>query len=146
MKPIKHNRPGLFPSLDAIWDDFFGRNFFDLDRLTPAVPATNIRDNGDAFELELALPGLKKEDVRIELDHNVLTIASRQETSHEEKDEQGNYARREFYFQRFSRSFNLPETVDQTAISARSEDGILHVRLPKRAEAQTSAVKLIEIQ
>ena len=94
--------------------------------------------------MELAVPGLKKEDVKVHLDDRTLTISSEVSSENKEADESGTYTRREFGFRSFKRAFTLPESVDTESIDAKFEDGILYVSLPKRAEVQ-KANKLIEI-
>ena len=109
----------------------------------PSVPAVNIKDNTDGFELELAVPGMKKDDFTVEVDNDVLTISSEIESEKEEKDE--NYTRREFSFTSFKRAFTLPDTVDGSKIDAKYKDGILKLTLPKKQEALPKPKRLIKI-
>lgn len=129
-------RPGgdLFPSL---FDDFFRPfNFWDADFVPRAliVPAVNIDENKDQYELALAVPGMKKNDFNINVEGNMLTISSEKEEESEEKQKNG--YRREFNYSSFSRSFALPNEVIKDKIDARYQDGVLKVSLPKKEEAK----------
>lgn len=97
------------------------------------MPAVNILENKEAFEIELAVPGMDKDSFAINLENNVLTISSDKETK---AGEETNYTRREFVYGTFSRSFTLPKTVDSEKISADYEHGILKVKLPKKEEVK----------
>jgi HSP20 family protein len=120
---------------DADYADFFGKRAFD--------PSANIIEKANGFELEIAAPGLKKEDFNIHLENSVLTISSEIE---DEKREEGKvYTRKEFYFGSFSRSFTLPKSVDSDKIKAEYNQGILKVDLPKRDEATLENKKEIKI-
>ena len=121
----------LFPSLmnEILKPDWFGG----LENDKNNVPAVNIKENEKDFELELAVPGRKKEDFQIEINENVLTISSASKI--EENIEKDNYTRREFVYSSFKRAFTLPETVDEDNIKANYDNGILKFSLPKKAEA-----------
>ena len=97
-------------------------------------PAANIIDNEKDFTIELAVPGMKKDEFSINLDKDVLTIAM--ERKDEEVKEEKNFTRREFRYDGFSRSFSLPEIVDQENIKADYKNGVLSVVLPKSEEAK----------
>ena len=133
--------------LPRFFDDFFTK---DLDRFYDGtdtnVPAVNVKEDENEFRVEVAVPGFKKEDFKVELDKDVLTIATEQEENHEEEDEQGRYVKREFRYHAFRRSFRLPENVvDGDKINARYEAGILHLALPKREEVKPKPARLIDI-
>lgn len=120
---------------DADYADFFGKRACD--------PSANILEKSNGFELEIAAPGLKKEDFSINLENSVLTISAAME---DEKREEGKmYTRKEFYYGSFSRSFTLPKSVDSDKIKADYTDGILKIDLPKRAEATLENKKEIKI-
>ena len=131
------------------FDDFFTKDldrFFDATNGNASVPAVNVKEDEDGFHVEVAVPGFKKEDFKVELDKDVLTIATEQEENYEEKEEQGNYVKREFAYRAFRRSFRLPENVvDGDKINAHYEAGILHLTLPKREEVKPRPARLIEI-
>ena len=115
--------------------DFFGRKNSD--------PGANIIENDDNFSLELAAPGMKKDDFRISLENNILTISAEME---DEKREEGkNYTRREFYYGSFTRSFTLPRTIELEKIKADYADGILKLTLPKKEDAKLGLKKEIKI-
>lgn len=107
------------------------------------MPAVNISENEDGFMLEMAAPGLKKSDFKINLDNNVLTISS--EKQEEQEDSKQNYSCKEFNFSSFSRSFTLPKSIDFDKIKADYKDGILRVSLPKREDAKVALNRQIEI-
>lgn len=101
------------------------------------APSTNILEKNDGFELHMAVPGVKKEDVKIDLEKNILSISS--ETKATEHDENTfKYSRREFVYGTFCRTFTLPDTIDAEKIKADMTDGILKVVLPKKKEAKIS--------
>jgi|SRR5690349_21779257 len=128
-------------------DSLLDRGFFNFDKdlmfAKPGinVPSVNIRETEKEFILELAAPGLQRSDFEIELDQHNLTIsAEKEEESEEEKDE---YARREYSYNSFSRSFTLPENVKESAIDARYDKGILTVTVPKlKQDASKPAQKI----
>jgi HSP20 family protein len=140
MSNIKRSHP-LFPSLmnEILKPDWFGG----LDNYSSSVPAVNIKENETNFELELAVPGRKKEDFNIEMDHDVLTISS--EIKHEENISEDQYTRREFSYSSFKRAFTLPDTIDSENINASYDDGILRFVLPKKDEALPKPKRMIEI-
>jgi HSP20 family protein len=100
------------------------------------APSVNILENNNGFELQLAIPGVQKDDVKINLEKNVLSISSEKEA--EKTDEQTKYTRKEFVYGTFCRTFTLPETIDSEKIGADFKDGILRVTLPKKAETKIS--------
>jgi len=108
------------------------------------MPAVNVREDDNQYELEIAAPGYVKTDFHINIDQEVLTISSKKEVSKEEK-ENGKYTRREFSYSSFKRSFDLPETVDSTKIAANYNNGILSVVIPKKEEAKPVPARKIEI-
>lgn len=147
MTLVKRNT-GLFPSIPSFFDDFFTRDLFEFPKtsMNASLPAVNIRENDENYEVQVAAPGLTKDDFNIELNNNVLTISSKQEVKNEEKDEDGNYTRREFSYTSFQRSFTLPQdVVDVEKINAKYKDGILSLSLPKKEEAKPKPVKTIKI-
>jgi HSP20 family protein len=147
---IKKNR-NFFPSFSRFWDDddLFNRNMsnWGLSNYSDTtLPAVNIRETKDSYEVEMAAPGMKKEDFKVELDRNILTISSEKSEEHEEQGEEEKYSRKEFSYQSFQRSFNLPkEVVDEDKIEARYREGVLHLTIPKREEAKQKPPRKIEI-
>ena len=138
MNLIKRQNP-VFTSLI---DDLFINQ--DWNHISATVPAANIIEADDHFDIELAAPGKKKSDFTIELDEGVLTISSETETKSTEKD--GSFTRKEFGYSSFKRSFNIPKNVSADKISASYKEGILTVSLPKKAEALPQPKKLISIK
>jgi HSP20 family protein len=123
----------LMPGLNDVFDSIFNDTFFN-DRLIARVPAVNISESENNYHVELAAPGLKKEDFKLNLDSNQLSISV--ETSAENQDNQKNYSKREFSYGSFVRSFTLPEGADANKIEAAYQDGILRIDIGKREEAK----------
>jgi HSP20 family protein len=134
MTLIKRNG-NLFPTVPSLFDDFFSPEWFytggsQLPSTSNRVPAVNIRETENNFEVEVAAPGLDKKDFKVSLDNNLLTISSVKQIQEEKKE--GDYTRREFSYQSFQRGFSLPkEVVDEDKISARYEK-----RKPRRRNRQ----------
>jgi len=106
------------------------------------VPAVNVKEDETAFHIEVAAPGLKKEDFALNLNNNHLTISAKQENSSEEKEDK--YTRKEFSYSSFERSFRLPKNVNSELIAAAYTDGILKIDLPK-VEKQVVEPKQIAV-
>ena len=115
--------------------DFFGKRFSD--------PAANIIENSESFQLDIAAPGLNKDDFKINLENNILTISA--ELEDQKREEGKNYSRKEYYYGSFSRAFTLPKTIDLDGIKADYKNGILMVTLPKKEEAKIELKKEIKI-
>ena len=130
------------PSMPSVFEDFFKpwSQWFDDGGLTNRrmnIPAVNIKENGNHYTVTLAPPGLKKDDFKIDVEGNMLTISSEKEENKEEKDEK--FTRKEYSYSSFSRSFTLPEDVKQEAIDAHYENGELKIMLPRREELKNGA-------
>lgn len=151
MKSLVKSNGSFFPAIPSLLDDFFTRDWLDSSlanwRISGAtLPAVNVLETNDDFRIEVAAPGMKRSDFKVELDNNVLTIFSEREDKNEEKDADGNYTRREFSYQSFQRSFSLPENkVLGDKITAKYSDGILHVTVPKSEEAKAKPAKQIAV-
>jgi HSP20 family protein len=141
MSIVKRNNL-VFPSLmnEILKPDWFGG----LENYRDTFPPVNIQDNETSFELELSVPGRKKEDFNIEIDEQVLTITS--EAKKEEEVKEAGYTRKEFSYSSFKRSFTLPETVNEEGIKASYENGILRFTLPRKEESLPKPKRLIEIE
>jgi HSP20 family protein len=149
---IRRNR-NFSPGFSRLWDDddFFNRGMINWDpsnfsNSDATLPAVNIKETEKSYEVEMAAPGMKKEDFKIELDNNVLTISS--EKSEESQEGNGNekYSRREFSYQSFQRSFSLPkEVVDEDKIEAHYREGVLQLSIPKKEKAKQKQPRKIEI-
>ncbi len=132
----------LWPGFNDVFEPFLNDSFF-TDRMVSRVPAANISETPDNFHIELAAPGLKKEDFKLNLDRNVLSITVEQRT--ENNDQHKNYSKREYSYNSFVRSFTLPESADDSAIDAQYTDGILLINIPKKENAR-SVSRQIEIK
>jgi len=135
------NLPAFSRFLD---DDFFDRDWGS--GIQSTVPSVNISETENNFEVEMAAPGLKKEDFKIELDGNMLTISAekKEEIKDENKDEK--FSRREFSYQSFQRSFQLPkDVVDEDKVKAYYQDGVLKLSIPKKEEAKKKSPRKIQI-
>lgn len=136
-----------FPDL---FNHFMDNDLFDwssrhYSNTNTTIPAVNIREDHDGYDVEMAAPGLEKKDFKVELNNQVLTISSVKQLENETKDEQ-RFTSREFSYQSFSRSFTLPNTVEQDNIKAKYEDGLLRVSIPKKEEAKPKPPKQIQIR
>lgn len=131
MSLIKWNpETSFFPTISNWMDDFFPDNGFKPAVKGISIPAVNVSENKNAFKLNVAAPGFKKEDFKLEVQHGYLIISG--ETSAEKEDKDETFTRREYSFNTFSRSFSLPENVNGDDISAQYADGVLKVTLPKK--------------
>lgn len=135
-----------FPSLS--WFDDFAMNdfpslFSSNFNTGISLPKVNIKEVDDAFMVEMAVPGMKKTDFDINLDDHMLSISAEIEEKYED-DEEG-YTRREFGYSSFKRTFTLPESVDDSKINAKYDEGILKIHLPKREEAKRKPARTIKI-
>ena len=139
MRIVKYNNNNVFPSLiNEFFNDDFGMNFLNRSH---SVPSVNSLENTDSFEIDLAVPGMKKEDFTIELNDKVLLISS--ETSNTMENDKMRL--NEFNFSSFQRSFRVPDSVDQDKIKANYKNGILKIKLPKRKESISKPNRVINI-
>ena len=127
------NNASLLPGFNDVFDSILNDTFFN-DRMVSRVPAANISETPNCYHVELAAPGLKKEDFKLSLDHNVLNISVEQHS--ENNNEQKNYSKREYSYSSFVRTFALPETADENRIEASYSDGVLKVDIAKREDAK----------
>jgi HSP20 family protein len=151
MKTLVRTNGALFPSVPSLLNDLFTDDWFNSSLSNwrssgSTLPAVNVRETNEDFSIEVAAPGMKRDDFKVELDNNVLTISSELADKKEEKDTDGNYTRREFSYHSFQRSFTLPEgKVEGEKIAARYLDGILYITVPKREEAKVKPAKQISV-
>lgn len=129
MTLIKRNP--VFPSTKSLLENFWGGDSLFNDEFFRKdwIPAVNVKDNDKSYEIELAAPGLKKEDFTVKIVNDVLTISSEKKNEREEKKD--NYTRKEFNYSSFSRSFSLPANINENGISAKYENGVLKLTLAK---------------
>jgi len=133
-----------YPSL---FDHFLNNDLFNWSNRNysdTTLPSVNIKEDSEGYEVEVAAPGFGKEDFKIELNNNVLTISSEKQEDNETKEGQS-FTRREFSYQSFNRSFALPTTVESDKITAKYNNGILKISIPKKEEVKPKPLKLIEI-
>jgi len=136
--------------LPSMFDRFFEGDLFDWSNrnfslTNTTLPSVNIKENADAFKVEVAAPGFEKGDFKLELNHDLLTIYSEKKIENETK-ECEQFTKREFSYQSFSRSFTLPNTADGERIQASYDNGILNITIPKKEEAKPKPARVIEIQ
>lgn len=127
---------------DDIFAPFFNDSFLG-DRFISRVPAVNIAETEDAYEVELAAPGLGKEDFKINVDNDVMTVSAEKKTESDTMEK--HYSKREYSYTSFTRSFTLPDSADQGKIEASYKDGVLRVSVGKREEAKVAS-RLIEVK
>ena len=139
MTLVRFNR-NQFPSFGTELSDWSRSNFSSTDTTLPKV---NIKEDVNAFTVEMAAPGMTKNDFDIHLDQNILTISS--EKKEEFKEDGEKYTRKEYSYQSFQRSFTLPDIADGEKISAKYEHGILTIGIPKKDEAKPRPLKSIKI-
>lgn len=135
------------PLIDRFLDnDFFDWNAKNYSKTNTTLPAVNVKENDERFAIELAVPGFDKTDFKVEVHNDTLSISSEREESAETTNESEHYTKREFSYQSFCRSFNLPQTADSERIDANYENGILIVSIPKKEEAKPKSPRAIEIR
>ncbi len=124
--------------------DFFNDDFFPtLTKSSNTLPAVNIRESEKAFYLDLAIPGMDRKNLKIELKDDTLTISSEYKEENEEKNE--GYRRKEFSYSTFCRSFYLPENIDSEKIEASYKDGVLEIEIPKKEEEKKVKSREVKI-
>ena len=122
----------LMPGVSDVFESIFNDTFFS-DRMITRVPAVNISESADHYHIELAAPGLRKQDFKISVDDNQLNVSVEQQMENNDR----KYNKREYSYSSFVRSFTLPELADQGNIEAAYEDGILKINVAKKEEAKT---------
>jgi len=157
---ITRRNGNLMNYLPTFFDDFFNRDLFNwntsnFSNTNTTIPAVNIKETSDSYEVEVAAPGMNKKDFKVQLDGNLLTISSErseqqevnnQQESNWSKPNEERYISREFSYQSFQRTFTLQkDVVDAEKIQARYEDGVLHLVIPKKEEAKQKPPRVIEI-
>ena len=139
--------PDIFS--DHFFDDFMNDPWAEKYFRAPAARAsamrTDVKDTGDAYQLEIELPGYKKEDLQAELKDGYLTISASKKTDHDDKDQKGNFIRRERYQGSCSRSFFVGKDLTQEDIHAKFENGVLTLTIPKEAPKKVEEKKFISI-
>ena len=142
---VKRNRV----TLPTLVNDFFDSNLFDFDggfsklANTKFTPSVNVTETDKDFKIEVAAPGLEKNDFKVEVDKGILTISA--EKSEEKKEEKKNFTRREFSYEQFARSFQLPDNTIAEKIDAKYDNGILNIVLPKKEVTVSNPKKEIKV-
>jgi HSP20 family protein len=127
------------------FDDLLRTNFLDRwnqDLLT--TPSVNIRETKKEYLVELAVPGMRKEDFNINVENNVMTVSCEKEEEKTDNDED-NWARREYNYSRFSRTFTIPDNANGEKVSAKYVDGVLHLSLPKTGDTAKPSGRRIKV-
>lgn len=131
--------------------NFFDDAFFNTDmmhRMNATAPAINVKETEKAYKMEVAAPGLKKEWVRVNIDNDgYLNVAIENKMEHKDEDKHEHYLRREFSYSNYQQSYTLPEDADREKISAKVENGVLEVEIPKLApKEEAKTTKTIEVK
>jgi len=148
-KKRKNGNGGLFPSLqnDFFRPRFFTPRMFDLDddffSSEVTSPPANISETNKEFRLDLSVPGMKRDDFKIDVEDGVLSISSEKEE--EKKEEDKNYRRQEFSYSSFCRTFDLPDNVDENNINAKYDNGMLQITMPKKEVTLSKPKKEIKV-
>lgn len=137
MTLVKMNQRPFEKTLNSLFEDFFQSfpsGFAGADTQSNGFIPANIRETADGYHLELVAPGFDKQDFKVNIDKNILSVSA--EKKSEEKKESEKMIRREYAFRSFSRSFTLNETIDASKIAAKYDNGVLNVLLPKKEEVK----------
>jgi HSP20 family protein len=139
---MSEGTPSVLDDFFKPWNEWFDNAGFLAKTLK--MPAVNITETKDHYQVSLAAPGLKKDDFKIDVEGNMLSISCEKEDSKEETEKK--YTRREYSYRSFSRSFQLPEEVNLEKIDARYEDGVLHINLPRKENARKNGSRQISVR
>lgn len=148
---FRNQHPAATTPFSTLFNEFFNGGQADLRHREMAshnTPAVNVKESPEKFEIEVAAPGFSKENFKLNLNANLLTISgSKEETAADASTaEKARYTRREWQYSQFERSFTLPNSIATEAIGASYENGVLHIVLPKRDEAKEKPARAIEIK
>lgn len=145
MTLVRYNNalPGLISRF--LENDLENWNSNNYTETNSTLPAVNIRENNESYGIEVAAPGFDKNDFQISLDNDLLTISS-EKVANNETTEDERFTRKEFSYQSFKRTFTLPELVEEDKITAKYENGILKIAIPKKEEAKPKPVKQIAVK
>ena len=139
---LNETMPSVFDDFFKPWGDLFDNDKWNMRPMN--MPAVNITEQPNEYLLSLAAPGMKKDDFKIDVDGNMLTISSEKEENKEDKNKK--FTRKEYSYSSFSRCFSLPEEIKQENIDAKYEDGVLKITLPRKEEAKKPAIKKIAVK
>lgn len=132
-------RPSVLEDIIRPWNEWLDEKW----PFSTHLPAVNVKETNDTYEITMAAPGLEKNDFKIDVNGSLLTISAEKDEKKEEKDE--SYSRREYSYKSFSRSFSLPEDIIKDKIDANYQNGELRLTLPKKEEAQKMAHQKISV-
>lgn len=138
---VSERMPFVFDDFFKPWNEWFEGG---LSTRSMNIPAVNITEHKDEYLVSLAVPGMKKDDFKIDVDGNLLTISSEKEENKEEKDKK--FTRKEYNYSSFSRTFTLPEEINKEKIEAKYEEGILKIALPRKEEVKKLTAKHIAVK
>lgn len=151
MTLVKNHNKSSMQRWNNPFDRLFRNDYLDLwnQDVTETIPSINITEEKNNYVVEMAAPGLKKEDFNIDVDKDLITISCEKESesrSGDGKDNNGSYSRREYNYSSFSRSFTLPENADGQKIKAKYTDGILRMEIAKNEDSQKSKTQKIKVE
>ncbi len=127
--------------ISNFFDDFFDNNWI-TSRVSASSPAVNVKEDAEKYTMEIAAPGLKKEYCRVSVNQDgELEIKLENKMEHKDEDKKEHYLRREFSYTNYEQKFALPENVDRNNISAKVNDGVLSIELPKLAPKDESKIQ-----
>ena len=134
--------------LPTFFNDFFNDDWLPMRAMAVTAPAINVKENDKEFIVEIAAPGMTKEDFRVHInEQDQLVVSVEKKHENKEDDKNSKYLRREFNYMRFEQALQLPENVDKTAITAKACSGVLHIELPKLTTVpEKKPTRVIEIQ
>ena len=145
MVPARRNQNWL----PSIFNDFLGNDWL-VERRNATAPAVNILENDDEYKVEVAAPGMTKEDFKVHLNEDnelIISMEKKNESKEEDKEHKGTYLRREFSYTQFQQSLLLPDNVERDKISAKVENGVMTLEIPKRKVTEAAAAaRRIEIK
>ena len=134
-------RKSWFPT---VFDEFMNSDI--MPHVSATAPAVNVKESEQEYTMEVAAPGIKKEYCRVHInDEGNLSVAIENKMEHKEEDKKQHYLRREFAYTNYQQTYTLPEDVNKDSISAKVENGILTVVLPKMKKEETKVSRMIEI-
>lgn len=142
---IRRNESNWLPS---IFNDFFSEEWPLMHNVSATAPAINVKEDEKAYHVEIAAPGMTKEDFHVHInDQDELVVSVEKKQENKEEDKKSKYLRHEFNYSRFEQSLLLPENVNKEGISAKAEHGVLHIELPKLdPTVQKQPTRVIDIQ
>lgn len=135
--------------LPSVFDDVFNSDWLgnneNTHQIGTHIPAVNVKETAAGFTVEVAAPGKKKDDFKVAINNNLLTISAQVKEENKSKNEEEKFTRREFSYQAFKRSFSLPEHINNAKIAANYSDGVLKIDLPLQEESKTKSKRFIDI-